>query len=69
MTWTVTTKAYANDMQPWGDNPDMFLIVYNVGEQPVASANIMIKSGMCGAGGLWNSGIWKSQLDKAMGLI
>ncbi len=64
MQWTVTTKAYAADMQFHTNNPDSFMVVCNVGEQPYDSYGVIIKSGMCDG---WESTYWKPQLDNAMG--
>jgi hypothetical protein len=64
MLWTVTTKAYAADMQFDTNNPDSTVVVCNVGEQPYDSYGVIIKSGMCDG---FESTYWKPQLDNAMG--
>ncbi len=64
MLWTVTTKAYATNMQLHTNNPDSFLVICNVGEQPYTHWGITTKSGTCDG---WEETYWKPQLDNAMG--
>ncbi len=69
--WTITSKAYANDMVHTGSNPDMIHLVCNLTEQPMQSPGepvkpLIIKAGMCGK---WDVDFWGPLFDKALGLI
>jgi type II secretory pathway pseudopilin PulG len=67
--WTITSKAYADNMVNGGENPDMVHLVCNLTEQPIQSPGelvlpLIIKPGMCGK---WDVAYWGVELDKVMG--
>ena len=49
MLWTVTAKAYANDMVVSGTNPDTMMTNCNVTDTTITMFGVTIKPGMCGA--------------------
>ena len=70
MTWTVTSKAYAFDMTPTGNNPDTIYVTCNLLDAPQTVFGVPLKSGMCGMyGAVYVSGDnWgAAQFDKALG--
>jgi prepilin-type N-terminal cleavage/methylation domain-containing protein len=49
MTWTINTKAYANDMIDTGANLDTVIITCNVSDTTQVQNSVTLKSGSCGA--------------------
>jgi prepilin-type N-terminal cleavage/methylation domain-containing protein len=66
MLWTVTAKAYANDMNAYNANPDTILISCNVTDATQTINGVVMKSGMCGG---WDTATWTSQFNIALGYI
>ena len=64
MLWTVTTKAYANKMNPWATFPDTIVINCNITETTQTIFGTTLKAGTCGP---YGSGFWEQQLNIALG--
>jgi prepilin-type N-terminal cleavage/methylation domain-containing protein len=64
MLWTVTAKAYANDMNAYNANPDTILISCNVTDATQTINGVVMKSGMCGG---WDTSTWTAQMNIALG--
>ena len=65
MMWTVTSKAFANDMVQTGTNPDTILLTCNTSDAiMVLSTGGTLKSGMCGA---YDNSTWLTTFNTVMG--
>ena len=63
MVWTITAKAYANDMTALGNNIDTSLIRCNASDSKVTVAGVTINPGQCRGADTW----WDSQLNTLLG--
>ena len=64
MYWTITAKAFANNMVYAGTNPDTILLTCNTSDAiMVLSTGVTLKSGMCGA---YDNSAWLTTFNTVM---